>query len=566
MSFLRNTGIARQSAALMTLLLALNAAGVVWGARIFMERHVQGLSMADAQTAMRTLATLASSADSSLSVTLSDGALTAKSEAVNKPASHDVVDRAAQAFGGVATLFTRQGDDFVRVSTNVKTEKGERAVGTKLAADHPAQAVLRRGEAYFGPATLFGARFITGYVPVKASNGQASGVLFIGLPMERYLAEANGLVTVIAILVGIVALVFGALAYAAARLMLKPLRSVAQAAADLHNPAAGAVPCADYGNEIGQMARAVEQARSFAAEVRQAGDARAAEAQASSAKATRLLHLLTGFETSAQEQLRRFAGAVNSLEGSAGHLGQISQAISSQVAVADEAVETSGGRISGIASATEEMSSSVAEIARQVETSSQIARRAVAEAEASRARVSELTAVSSKIAEVVSLINAVASQTNLLALNATIEAARAGEAGRGFAVVASEVKQLAAQTARATEEIATQVQRMDSATSDTAASIAAMSETIQTLDTIAVEIAEAVSQQSAATVEIAAAAQEVSGQAGHLRGAMGQVRGGIGEAHGATGTVADATLILSEQSRGLSDTLERFLADTRAVA
>jgi len=118
-----------------------------------------------------------------------------------------------------------------------------------------------------------------------------------------------------------------------------------------------------------------------------------------------------------------------------------------------------------------EMSSSINEIARQVEGSSKIADDAVRQAETTNHRIRDLSQAANKIGDVVKLITAVAEQTNLLALNATIEAARAGEAGRGFAVVASEVKQLAAQTAKATDEISDQINNMQIATSDSVTAI-----------------------------------------------------------------------------------------------
>ena len=119
-----------------------------------------------------------------------------------------------------------------------------------------------------------------------------------------------------------------------------------------------------------------------------------------------------------------------------------------------------------VAAATEELTSSIGEISRQVQESSRIAREAVAQAERTDARINELSQAAVRIGDVVKLITAIAEQTNLLALNATIEAARAGEAGRGFAVVAQEVKALAAQTAKATDEIGTQIAGMQAATQD----------------------------------------------------------------------------------------------------
>src|SRR5205807_3727615 len=127
--------------------------------------------------------------------------------------------------------------------------------------------------------------------------------------------------------------------------------------------------------------------------------------------------------------------------------------------------------VQSVASATEEMTSSVNEISRQVQESSRIASEAVKQAQQTDGRINALSQAAGRIGDVVKLITAIAEQTNLLALNATIEAARAGEAGRGFAVVASEVKALASQTAKATEEISTQIGAMQSATNESVGAI-----------------------------------------------------------------------------------------------
>ena len=154
-------------------------------------------------------------------------------------------------------------------------------------------------------------------------------------------------------------------------------------------------------------------------------------------------------------------------------------------------------------SAAEELSSSVTEISRQVARSSEIASKAVSDAERTNATVGALSTGAEKIGEVVKLIHSIAAQTNLLALNATIEAARAGESGRGFAVVASEVKALANQTAKATEEISSQVAAMQASTSEAVASIGGITETISQMSEITVSISTAVEQQGGATREIA---------------------------------------------------------------
>lgn len=161
-------------------------------------------------------------------------------------------------------------------------------------------------------------------------------------------------------------------------------------------------------------------------------------------------------------------------------------------------------RSASAASASEELSSSVNEISRQVTEASRIARMAVEEAEKSDKLVAGLVTMAQKIGDVVALINQIAGQTNLLALNATIESARAGEAGRGFAVVASEVKALANQTGKATEDISAQINEMQTATGNTATALKAISQVIVQISEISTVIASAVEEQAAATKEVTA--------------------------------------------------------------
>ena len=176
-----------------------------------------------------------------------------------------------------------------------------------------------------------------------------------------------------------------------------------------------------------------------------------------------------------------------------------------------------------IASATDELAASVMEIDRQVAQSNAIAEKAVSEAERTNTAVQELSEAAKRIGDVVSLITDIAEQTNLLALNATIEAARAGEAGRGFAVVAGEVKALAGQTGKATEDIAKQIADMQQATSRSIEAIEAIEATIRDIGAISGAIAAAVTEQGAATQEIARSV-DVAAKRTHRNRGRGQPR------------------------------------------
>jgi methyl-accepting chemotaxis protein len=200
-----------------------------------------------------------------------------------------------------------------------------------------------------------------------------------------------------------------------------------------------------------------------------------------------------------------------------------------------------------------------------VAQSTGIAGQAVAEADATNKTVQGLAQAAQKIGDVVKLITAIAEQTNLLALNATIEAARAGEAGKGFAVVAAEVKGLANQTAKATEDIATQVTAMQSETGKVVQAIAHISGTIGNINAIATTIASAVEEQGAATQEIARNVQA----AAHRTGAVSSNILGVDKAAATTGAAAGDVLgsaeKLSLQAQTLGASVDQFLANIRAA-
>jgi methyl-accepting chemotaxis protein len=200
-----------------------------------------------------------------------------------------------------------------------------------------------------------------------------------------------------------------------------------------------------------------------------------------------------------------------------------------------------------------------------VHAATRIARQAVTRAEETNVTVRTLVETADKIGSVVTLIQEIAEQTNLLALNATIEAARAGEAGKGFAVVASEVKNLATQTAKATEEIGQQITTMQGITGNAAEAIAAIGKAINEIDEVSASIASAVEEQSAATGEIARNTQEASTGTRLVSSEIASVQQGVSEAGGAAAEVVAAAGQLSEQSEMLSRQVAAFLSEVRAA-
>jgi methyl-accepting chemotaxis protein len=211
------------------------------------------------------------------------------------------------------------------------------------------------------------------------------------------------------------------------------------------------------------------------------------------------------------------------------------------------------------------MTSSVNEISRQVQDSAKIANEAVQQAQRTDSRINALSQAAGRIGDVVKLITAIAEQTNLLALNATIEAARAGDAGRGFAVVASEVKQLASQTAKATDDIATQIAGMQTATQESVAAIKEIGATIGRIAGIASTIAAAVEEQGAATQEIARNVGEAAKGTSQVAANISDVNRGASETGSASSQVLTSAQSLSGESQHLKLEVDKFLSTVRAA-
>ena len=327
------------------------------------------------------------------------------------------------------------------------------------------------------------------------------------------------------------------------------------------------LPGLDRGDEIGAMARAVENFKRVAREKAEA-ETRTKMREVAEAAETRrsdMADVADQFEREVGRIIELVAAASAELETEAGSMSQTAsdaQALSVRVAQASE--ETSSS-VQSVASASEEMAASVVEIGRQVQASSQIAGEAVEQARMMDSRVALLAAAATKIGDVVQFISGIASQTNLLALNATIEAARAGDAGRGFAVVASEVKALAAQTSKATDEISKQISDIQSATQDSVGAIAAIGGTINRMSEIASSIASAVEQQSASTQEISRNVQHAAQAVIEVSANIAQVERSASDTGTASGHVLTAAQSLSGDSTRLKSEVGVFLQRVRAA-
>ncbi|MEQ8251209.1 MAG: globin-coupled sensor protein [Oceanibaculum nanhaiense] len=272
-----------------------------------------------------------------------------------------------------------------------------------------------------------------------------------------------------------------------------------------------------------------------------------------------LARLANEFESGVGSLGQNIGAAVTELTSGAQSLSGFADDATRQVAVVKDAATTTASAVDSVASAAEELSASIREIAGQLETSTLASKEAVTTVRNTQETVGTLTKASEKIGEIVSMIQEIASQTNLLALNATIEAARAGEAGKGFAVVASEVKALATQTGRATEEIGSQIDQIQSVTRDTVTAIAEIATRIDKIDEVIAVIAAAAEQQQAATTEISRNIQESSQSTQRVSAAIEDVSRVSDETSSMAGNLLAATKEITQQTSTLDRQVAAFL-------
>jgi len=327
------------------------------------------------------------------------------------------------------------------------------------------------------------------------------------------------------------------------------------------------IPGGDRKDELGTMAGAVDVFRRSMIETRTMREAQeATQQQAELEKKALQRQMADRFEADVKSVVGAVATATQDMQRVAREITASVNGTSERAAAAAAASEEASASVGSVAAATEELASSVAEIGRQVTHSSGVADAAVVKAAQTTQMVGSLTAAGEKIGDVLRLIGAIASQTNLLALNATIEAARAGEAGRGFAVVASEVKELASQTAKATEEIAGQVTAIQSATGDCVIAIGGISDTIREISGIATMIAAAVEQQDSATREIARSVQQASAGTTEVSANVAGASQAADQSRGLADNVLVASGQLSQHATTLLESVDAFLAGLREAA
>ncbi len=374
--------------------------------------------------------------------------------------------------------------------------------------------------------------------------------------LARLLAGA----AIAAALIAILAMLIG-------RSVTRPIRHLTEA---MERLASGdldrAIPRATGAEEISRMIGAVQvfkdnmlRTRQFEAETAQARIAAEEQRKAG------MRQMADGFEAAVGGIIGLVSSSATELQATAESMRGTAAETAAQSTAVAAAAEEAGSNVATVAAAAEELGSSVQEIGRQVDGSATIAREAVAAADQTGALVQDLSGAVERIGDVVGLISSIAGQTNLLALNATIEAARAGAAGKGFAVVAAEVKELASQTARATQEIGGQIGRIQASTGQAVIAIGGITQRIRDISATATSIAAAVEQQGAATQEIVRNVSQAATGTGEVTGNIAGVAQAAEETGAAATQVLGAASDLSRQSEHLTAEVARFLATVRAA-
>jgi len=325
------------------------------------------------------------------------------------------------------------------------------------------------------------------------------------------------------------------------------------------------IPYRGQKTEVGMIADAVQVFKDALIAKKAADEAALAEVAAKAERAQRMDALTASFETKVGGLVQALSSAATEMEATAQSMSATAEETDQQAVAVAAASEQAATNVQTVAGASEELSASIREIAGQVEQSSRIAGRAVEEANRTDATVSQLAEAAQRIGDVLNLISSIASQTNLLALNATIEAARAGDAGKGFAVVASEVKNLANQTAKATEEIAGQIAAIQETTQGVVGAIRGIGGTIGEISEISATIASAVEEQRAATQEIARNVQEAARGTQEVTANIEGVKQASADTGAAATQVLGTAASLSQQSEALSAEVRSFLSGVKAA-
>lgn len=416
-----------------------------------------------------------------------------------------------------------------------------------------------------------GVGFVDYYWPKPGFEEPVQKISFVSLVKDWGWIVGSGLYTddvdaafwaqfkIFAVMVVVALLVAGTISFLVAQNLSKGLSRISDQMSHL---AEGKLDIEVAGqhreDEIGEMARAVEVFKQNSIEANQLrASQEETRIQAEKEQKQSLIDMADNIHNQIHGVMEKMGGVVNQLGQSADTMHNNAEATNQQSSSVASISEQTSANVQTVAAATEELNASSHEIGRQVEHTNQTAEAAAQEAQQTNVVIQSLSGAAGKIGEVVSIIQDIAEQTNLLALNATIEAARAGEAGKGFAVVASEVKNLANQTARATDEVSQQISAIQNQTSDAVSAIEGITSTITNMREASSAIAAAVEEQHAAIQEISRSVQEASRGTQEISSHIAAVA----EDANQTMLSADEVKSASDELLASSDTLDRAMTN-----
>jgi methyl-accepting chemotaxis protein len=401
----------------------------------------------------------------------------------------------------------------------------------------------------------------------KDASGQPYGHLVIAWKTDavsRYISSIRfNLITKLSLtMLAVVVVILVALS----RLVTRPLGTIAGrmealAASDTASP----VPYEERGDEIGVIARSVTTFRDHEVKRLALEETQRQEERVRDTRQRRIESLIDGFRSQVKGLLEHVTVNMADMRKTAGELTRAAGEANGQATSVSAASRDASTNVQTVADAADQLVQSIREISQNVARTTSVASQADRDASASAQRMASLSAAANKIGTVVDLIRDIANQTNLLALNATIEAARAGEAGKGFAVVASEVKNLATQTAKATEEIAGQIGEIQTSTHDATQGIEGITRTMSEVNSLATSIAAAIEQQTVATSDISRNVQEAARGTTTVVDNIGAVAFSIERTTGAAGLVDNAAQKISTTADSLSVAVDSFLRDVSAA-
>ncbi|OKH88828.1 methyl-accepting chemotaxis protein [Thalassospira sp. TSL5-1] len=402
-------------------------------------------------------------------------------------------------------------------------------------------------------------------LPVQFGNAPQKWTVIGAVPSKAVLASANA-ASRDAVIIGLIVLV---VAVGAALLLGKFLaRPILNLAAVMGSMAEGElhidIPYAGQTNEMGKMAAALANFRDKSLRAKQLEEeAEKAEKRAEQERILAMRKVADDFEATSGKAVGSVSSAAVALGDITQRMGQLVQRARTRMADATGGADLASENVQVVASAAEELLSSIEEIGQQVSMAADIAREAAQEAGQATTSVGDLDDKARQIGEVVVIIQDIAAQTNLLALNATIEAARAGDAGKGFAVVANEVKGLANQTAKATDQISEQVSVIQGAVGAAVQTIGRIDEVVGRVEGISTAIASAVEQQSAATREIASSASKASDGVRTFADNIAELAQSIEEVGNVSTDVQDSASHLRNDAGSLETAVSTFLGAVR---